>query len=130
MYKAITRDISVIVSPEFLPDHSDADAMHFVWAYTVEITNLSHEQVQLIARRWIITDALGREQIVEGAGVVGEQPVLQAGETFRYTSGCPLSTSSGIMAGVYHMIDAQGAPFDVVIPTFSLDLPTQRQFLN
>lgn len=130
MYKAITRDISVVVTPQFLPEHSDAEAMRFVWAYTVEITNHSTQRVQLMARRWVITDALGREQIVEGIGVVGEQPILNAGETYRYTSGCPLKTASGIMAGVYHMIDEHGASFDVVIPTFSLDSPSQRHFLN
>jgi ApaG protein len=130
MYKAVTRDISVSVYPEFLPEHSEPDAMRFMWAYTIEITNHSRTRVQLMSRRWIITDAMGRERIVEGVGVVGEQPILNSGESYRYTSGCPLTTPSGIMAGSYQMIDETGAPFDVVIPTFSLDSPMQRHILN
>jgi ApaG protein len=130
MYRAVTKDISVTVFPEFLPEHSDPEAMHFVWAYTIEIANHSPMRVQLISRRWIITDARGIEQIVEGSGVVGEQPILKSGETFRYTSGCPLSTSSGLMAGTYHMVDENGVDFDIVIPTFTLDSPSKRQLLN
>jgi ApaG protein len=130
MYKAVTRDISVSVYPEFLPEHSEPDAMRFMWAYTIEITNHSRTRVQLMSRRWIITDAMGRERIVEGVGVVGEQPILNSGESYRYTSGCPLTTPSGIMAGSYQMMDETGAPFDVVIPTFSLDSPMQRHILN
>jgi ApaG protein len=87
--------------------------------------------VQLISRTWRITDAQGRTKLVEGEGVVGEQPVLKPGEAFEYTSGTPLDTPSGFMAGNYHMVDrGSGAAFDVTIPAFSLDSPYQPSRLH
>ena len=83
-----------------------------------------------MARHWRITDARGHVEEVRGAGVVGEQPMLRPGESFRYTSGCPLTTSSGFMSGVYQMVDEQGESFDIVVPTFSLDTPAGRRVLN
>jgi ApaG protein len=130
MYTAVTRNIQVTVIPEFLPDRSDPERNHYFWAYTVEIANLGTTLVQLIARHWLITDADGKLEEVQGLGVVGEQPVLQPGESFRYTSGCPLATPSGIMAGSYRMTDDGGAVFEVTIPTFSLDSPGARRTLN
>ena len=130
MYSCVTRDIEITVLPEFMPDRSDPDVGHYFWSYTVEIANQSHTTVQVTARHWKITDGNGRSEEVKGAGIVGEQPVLQPGETFRYTSGCPLGTSSGIMAGSYRVVDESGAAFDVVIPTFSLDSPFTRRVLN
>lgn len=130
MYTAVTQDIQVTVLPEFMPDRSEPDKSRYFWAYTVEIANLGHRVVQLIARHWIITDAEGRVEEVRGLGVVGEQPVLQPGESFRYTSGCPLATPSGIMAGSFQMSDESKTDFEVEIPAFSLDSPTDRRVLN
>jgi ApaG protein len=86
--------------------------------------------VQLRTRHWRITDAFGRRQEVRGAGVVGKQPVLKPGESFEYTSGVPLPTPSGFMAGSYGMVSAAGEPFDIAIPTFSLDSPDGQRTLN
>ncbi len=110
----------------FLSDQSKPNERHFVWAYRVKIENQGHEAVQLLRRTWQITDARGRTQHVHGAGVVGEQPVLEPGESFEYTSGTPLDTPSGFMTGAYHMIvSSSGEAFDVAIPAFSLDSPHQ-----
>jgi ApaG protein len=130
MYTAVTRNIQVTVFPEFMPDRSDAERGQFFWAYTIEIANLGPTLVQLIARHWLITDAHGKIEEVQGLGVVGEQPVLKPGESFRYTSGCPLPTPSGIMAGSYRMTDENGVAFDVTIPAFSLDSPGASRTLN
>ena len=130
MYTAVTRDVQVTVLPQFVPERSDAETERYFWAYTVEITNRRSTTVQLISRHWKITDGRGRLEEVRGAGVVGEQPILNPGDTFRYTSGCPLTTPSGIMGGTYQMLDEDGAAFDVVIPTFSLDSPTLKRVLN
>lgn len=125
-YRAITRDVEVSVRTFFLEDQSDVEKGPWVWAYQIRITNLGRETVQLLRRTWRITDAHGRLQVVQGAGVVGEQPVLETGESFEYTSGTPLETSSGIMVGVYHMVVPEtGEAFDVAIPAFSLDSPGQ-----
>ncbi len=130
MYIAVTRDIQITVMPQYLADQSDPEESRFVWAYTIEVANLGRRTVQLVARHWIITDAAGKVETVSGLGVVGEQPVLNPNETFRYTSGCPLSTSSGVMEGHYRMIDDSGAAFDVEIPAFSLDSPQTKRVLN
>ena len=130
MYTAVTRDIQITVMPQFVADRSEPEEGQFFWAYTIEITNLGRERVQLIARHWIITDGNGVVEEVQGPGVVGEQPVIQPGESFRYTSGCPLNTPSGIMVGSYRMLDAEGHPFDVDIPAFSLDSPFAKRVLN
>lgn len=130
MYCCVTREIRITVRPEFMPDRSDVDEGQFFWAYTVEIANQGAVTVQLTARHWKITDGNGKLQEVRGPGIVGEQPVLKPGETFRYTSGCPLSTPSGIMTGAYRMVDEQGHAFDAVIPVFSLDSPFEQRVLN
>jgi ApaG protein len=130
MYSAVTHDIQVTVFPEFLPDRSDPKNDRFFWAYTIEIANMGRLRVQLIARYWRITDASGLVEEVRGLGVVGEQPMLNPGETFRYTSGCPLSTPSGIMTGTYQMVDDTERSFDVEIPAFSLDSPHMKRVLN
>ncbi|MGE5502650.1 MAG: Co2+/Mg2+ efflux protein ApaG [Ignavibacteriales bacterium] len=123
MYQALTRGILVRVYPAYLAGESDPDEGRYVWAYTIEIENHGEETVQLISRHWIITDALARVQEVVGEGVVGEQPVLGPREAFRYTSSCPLTTSSGAMRGAYRMMTDAGEPFMVEIPEFSLHLP-------
>ena len=130
MYRAVTRGIEVIVTPRFEADRSSGENNYFFWAYTVSITNQGSETVQLKTRHWRITDANGRRQEVRGAGVVGEEPVLKAGESFEYTSGVPLQTPSGFMAGVYGMVSASGENFDIEIPTFSLDSGNSKRTIN
>ncbi|MEN3952456.1 Co2+/Mg2+ efflux protein ApaG [Iodidimonas sp. SYSU 1G8] len=130
MYNAVTRQISVTVTPYFIEEQSDPDDNHFVWAYQVNIENQGSETVQLLSRFWHITDAHGQVQEVRGEGVVGEQPVLHPGESFEYTSGTPLSTPSGIMVGRYQMETRGGEGFEIEIPAFSLDSPYQRTSLN
>lgn len=130
MYEAVTRGIAVRVSPQFLPDESSANDSRYFWAYTVEIENRSEVTVQLRTRSWRITDGLGRIETVRGPGVVGETPVIKPGESYSYTSGCPLSTSSGIMVGHYGMVTSDGAEFNIDIPAFSLDCPEQERTLN
>lgn len=129
-YNAVTRDILVSVEPIYLEDQSDPEESHYVWAYHIEITNNGGQVVQLQRRYWRITDALGRMQEVRGDGVVGEQPVIRPGETFEYTSGTPLSTSSGVMEGNYEMEVVGGGSFQVAIPAFSLDCPFESRNLN
>lgn len=130
MYEKITRDISVSVRSFYLEEQSSPDEDHFVWAYKVNIQNRSQDTVQLLNRHWKITDKLGRLQEVRGSGVVGEQPVIKPGESFEYTSGCPLETPSGIMAGSYQMSTAAGERFDIEIPAFSLDSPYDNAAIN
>ncbi|WP_439551872.1 Co2+/Mg2+ efflux protein ApaG [Falsiroseomonas sp.] len=125
-YSETTRDIRVSVRSFYLADQSEPERSHFVWAYRVTIENRGRHTVQLLRRSWRITDAQGRTQQVHGEGVVGEQPVLEPGQNFEYTSGTPLSTPSGFMRGAYHMVvTGTGEPFDVAIPPFSLDSPHQ-----
>lgn len=123
MYNAVTRNIQVTVMPEYLPQRSDPNASQFFWIYTIEIANHGPERVQLLRRHWIITDASGMTEEVRGAGVVGEQPLLDPGHSFRYTSGCPLKTPSGLMRGTFQMVNDEGEVFDIEIPAFSLDSP-------
>jgi ApaG protein len=130
MYRALTRGIQVTVTPEFLPDRSEPDQNQFFWAYHVEILNLSGERVQLRARYWRITDEHGRLQEVRGPGVVGEQPVIEPGAAFEYSSGCPLTTPTGIMAGHYLMVSERNDTFHVEIPAFSLDSPFAHRTVN
>ena len=130
MYRALTRNIQVTVTPGFMPEQSQPASRQFFWAYTVEIENLGPETVRLHARHWRITDADGREQQVDGLGVIGQQPVLEPGARFSYTSGCPLTTPEGFMAGSYEMITDSGEHFRVEIPAFSLDSPHNRRTLN
>jgi len=130
MYRATTRGVQVTVTPRFAPERSDPDRSQYFWAYTVEIVNLGIDTVQLRSRHWIITDALGRMQEVRGAGVVGEQPVLPPGAHFEYTSGVPLPTSTGIMAGSYQLVTQTGETFEAAVPSFSLDMPGETRTLN
>jgi ApaG protein len=130
LYSATTRAIKVTVKPFYLEDQSSPPDDHYVWAYHVRIENHGSETVQLRRRHWRITDALGRLQEVKGAGVVGEQPILNPGEAYEYTSGTPLPTPSGIMVGNYEMETKAGESFAVAIPAFSLDSPHQAIRLN
>ncbi len=130
MYEKITRNISVSVRPFYLEEQSAPDEDRFVWAYRVNIVNRGLETVQLLERHWRVTDKYGRLQEFRGPGVVGEQPVLKPGESFEYSSGCPLGTPSGIMAGSYQMTTTGGERFDIEIPAFSLDSPHEKAVIN
>ncbi len=130
MYQTVTRNIKVTVSPRFLPERSSVEKSYYFWAYTIEISNCGATTVQLKRRHWRITDGLGRLQEVKGAGVVGEEPVLEPGGSFEYTSGVPLPTPSGFMAGTYGMVAADGEQFDIEIPAFSLDSTETRRTIN
>jgi ApaG protein len=130
MYKAVTRGISVTVMPRFLPEESSPEAGRYFFAYSVEIINLGIEQVKLLSRYWRIVDGNGQIQEVRGEGVVGQQPVLGPGESFNYTSGCPLGTPSGTMEGSYLMKTAAGETFPAAIPAFSLDCPDSRRVVH
>ncbi|MEP1931577.1 MAG: Co2+/Mg2+ efflux protein ApaG [Roseibium sp.] len=129
-YSAITDGIEVSVEPYYLDDESKPEEDEFIWAYMIEIHNGGKQTIQLKSRYWHITDGQGRVEEVRGQGVVGEQPVIEPGETFEYSSGCPLSTDSGIMAGAYMMERPDGSTFEVAIPAFSLDLPDAVHSLN
>ena len=130
MYEAVTRDIRVRVEPQYVEDQSSPDENHFFWSYTVTIANEGDGPVQLRSRLWRITKAIDLTQEVRGLGVVGLTPTIAPGESFSYTSGCPLETPSGIMVGSYQMADAVGQLFDVAIPAFSLDSPFAQRSLN
>ena len=130
MYKAVTRGISVTVTPRFVPEESSPDDERYFFAYAVEIINLGIDRVQLRSRYWKIIDGRGHVQEVRGAGVVGKQPVLGPGESFSYTSGCPLTTPNGTMHGHYTMVEPSGDTFEVEIPAFSLDVPQGKRVVH
>ena len=123
MYEAVTHRVKVTVEPAFDPERSDPDQRLYFWRYSIEIANLGDKPVTLLERYWRITDAEGRSHEVRGPGVVGEQPTIAPGEAFRYASGCPLPTPSGMMVGEYFMVGPDGERFSVAIPAFSLDSP-------
>jgi len=130
-FQATTAGITVSVRVFYLPERSNPDAQHFVWAYQITIENGSNIAVQLLRRTWMITDETGHTHHVHGEGVVGATPILEPGEQFEYTSGTPLATSSGFMTGKYHMQEMRtGREFDIAIPAFSLDSPHQNQKLH
>ena len=130
MYEHESRGVRISVSPDYLEDESVPEEGRFVWAYTIEIENTGEHPVQLIARKWVITDANGRTEHVQGMGVIGEQPVIEPGGRFRYTSGAPLPTPSGFMSGSYEMRRGDGESFAATIPGFSLDRPSDRLWLH
>jgi ApaG protein len=129
-YESVTRGIKVSVVPAFIEDQSDPDEGDFLWSYAITIENRGAETVQLLSRYWHITDGLGRVQEVHGPGVVGAQPVLEPGQSFEYTSGCPLPTPSGAMAGRYQMRASSGEAFEVEIPAFLLESPYERRQIH
>ncbi len=128
-YEATTAGVTVRVAPRFLDEQSDPQAGQFAWSYHIRIENGTDDDVQLIARHWIITDAVGRVEEVRGEGVVGEQPIIAPGGSFDYVSGCPLATPSGTMRGSFAMA-ARETLFEVAIPLFSLDSPDARRVLH
>lgn len=116
-------EIGVATQTQYLPDQSDEQAGRFVFAYTITIRNAGTVAAQLISRHWIITDANNQVQEVKGLGVVGEQPLLEPGESFQYTSGTAIATPVGTMRGAYQMVAADGTRFDAPIPEFTLSMP-------
>jgi ApaG protein len=119
-----TRGVRIQVKSAYLPDRSAPEESRYLFAYRVRISNVGAETVQLISREWIITDQDGDVETVRGPGVVGEQPVLDPGQSFEYTSFCPLPTPIGSMHGAYQMVSANGDTFDAEIAPFSLAVPT------
>ena len=129
-YELETRRIRVAVKPAYLDDQSDPEDDRYVWSYTVTIENRGAEPVQLLSRYWSIVDGTGRIQEVRGPGVVGAQPVIAPGESFQYTSGCPLETASGTMSGRYQMMSASGESFEAEIPAFLLESPYEHRQIH
>ena len=123
MSEACSHGIRVQVRSQFVPERSDPSRGHYFFAYRIRIQNESERQVQLISRHWLITDAHGRTEEVQGPGVVGEQPTLAPGQAFEYSSACPLATPFGSMRGSYQMVDAQGEEFEAEIAPFRLAEP-------
>ncbi|NCP11895.1 MAG: Co2+/Mg2+ efflux protein ApaG [Sphingomonadales bacterium] len=119
-HMATTRDCTVRVSVSYLPDQSLPGQGRWFWAYHIRIENSGDETVQLLSRRWTITDGRGAKALIEGEGVVGEQPVIEPGESYDYVSGCPLGTPTGTMEGEYVMADSEGVRFEIAIPRFPL----------
>ena len=120
MSEAVTDNIRVEVLAQHSPENSKPLEDQWVFQYTVRITNQGSDTVQLVSRHWIITDGLGQIHEVKGPGVVGEQPVLAPGESFKYSSWCPLKTPTGKMCGTYQMVRAGGDEFDIEIAPFAL----------
>tara|TARA_B110000483_G_C17891553_1_gene425727 strand:+ start:120 stop:512 length:393 start_codon:yes stop_codon:yes gene_type:complete len=130
MYSKTTGRVTVTVKPYFLDDQSSPSDNHYVWAYNVNINNKGDDVLKLRHRTWIIIDGNGRVLQVQGEGVVGETPEIKPGETFEYTSGTPLKTTSGIMQGYYSMVGSKGKSFKIDIPTFSLDSPYEKKKIH
>lgn len=123
MSDTTTRGVRIQVKTAYLPDRSAPDEGRYLFAYRIRISNVGHETVQLISREWIITDSDGDVETVRGPGVVGEQPVLDPGQSFEYTSFCPLPTPIGSMHGSYQMVAVGGQAFEATIAPFSLAVP-------
>lgn len=123
MSEAVTRGIRIQVRSEYVRERSRPLEGQWFFAYTVVITNEGSETTQLVSRHWVITDATGEVQEVKGPGVIGQQPVLRPGESFEYSSACPLTTPFGSMRGTYQMVTTGGAAFDAEIAPFSLSEP-------
>jgi ApaG protein len=120
MYREVTQGCQVDVEPAYLPEQSNPREGLHVYGYKIRITNLGQRPLRLMSRHWVITDGNGKVQEVRGPGVVGEQPVLEVGETFEYSSYCPLETPSGNMRGSYQMVTESGERFEAKIPLFFL----------
>jgi ApaG protein len=121
--EAVTRGVRVRVESEYAPDRSEPAKNQWFFLYAVTIVNEGTETVQLLTRHWVIKDGTGHVEEVRGPGVVGKQPTLKPGESFEYTSGCPLTTPFGVMEGTYQMITAEGDRFDARIAPFTLSEP-------
>lgn len=121
--EAVTRGVRVVVQAKYAPGKSRPAQNEWFFLYTVKISNEGVQPVQLVTRHWVITDGTGRVEEVRGPGVVGQQPTLKPGESFEYTSGCPLPTSFGVMEGTYQMVSESGDLFDARIAPFTLSEP-------
>lgn len=121
--EACTEGLRIRVVARFSPDHSNALANEWFFLYTIQISNEGEAPVQLLSRHWVITDATGQVREVQGDGVVGKQPLLEPGEAFEYTSGCPLETPFGTMEGTYQMVREDGTHFEARIARFELSEP-------
>jgi ApaG protein len=126
-YSQVSHDIEVVAEPAFNAENSNLNAGVYLYSYKITLTNRGNESVQLLRRHWVIMDGLGRREDVEGEGVIGQTPQIQPGESFEYTSFCPLSTPSGSMTGHYTFRANNGDRFEVKIPEFYLKDP---MFLN
>ncbi|HPP98972.1 MAG TPA: Co2+/Mg2+ efflux protein ApaG, partial [Ottowia sp.] len=115
-----TYQFHVEVQPEYLPEQSEPAQGRYGFAYTITVLNTGQVAAQLVSRHWIIADGRGHTEEVKGLGVVGQQPLLQPGEAFQYTSGCQLRTPSGTMHGSYFCVAEDGERFEVAIPLFVL----------
>lgn len=124
MSEAVTEGIRVEVESVYVPERSNPKGGHYFFAYHIRISNLGSETAKLLSRRWIITDGDGEVSIVEGPGVVGEQPRLEPGTDFEYTSFCPLPTPVGSMHGTYTMVRDDGRTFEATIAPFTLAVKT------
>lgn len=120
MSTAVTKGVKIEVESEYVAERSNPDQNVYFFTYHITITNQGDETVQLISRHWIITNADGKKEEVRGPGVVGEQPTLAPGESFEYTSFCPLNTPFGMMHGTYQMVTEDGEEFDAAIAPFTL----------
>lgn len=120
-----TPRVCVHVQSVYIASQSDPEEDRYVFAYTITIRNLGRSAVQLLARYWLITNGNGRETEVQGEGVIGEQPLIQAGSEFQYTSGAVIETPMGTMQGHYQMVNSEGETFRVEVPVFRLAIPTQ-----
>lgn len=118
-----TYDCLVTVKTQYLADQSNIEASQYVFSYTIQITNTGTVAAQLISRHWVITDSNNKIQEVRGLGVVGDQPLLEPGASYEYTSGTMMNTPVGTMHGTYQMTAVDGTQFDVEIPTFTLAMP-------
>ena len=130
VYQIRTRDILVRVVASYAPEQSDPEEAEYLWIYTVEIENHGRQTVQLVSRRWVVTDSQNRVEESSGEGVAGEQPELKPGEAFRYSQTSALKTPSGSMRGVYQMVTDTGEEFEAQIPEFSLHLPGAGRVVN
>jgi len=130
MYSKTTHGIKVTATPEYLKKDSSPEDDKYLWLYTITIENFNNSTVQLLRRKWLITDEQGISFTIEGDGVIGKQPVIKPGEGFKYFSGTPLSTPSGMMMGSYYLVNEEGEGFEVDIPPFSLDSPYHKKMLN
>ena len=124
MSDTTTEGIRIEVGSTYVPENSVPDNSYYFFAYRVRISNVGDRTAQLISRKWVITDTNGQVETVQGAGVVGEQPLLEPGQCFEYTSYCPLPTPVGSMQGAYQMVDREGRKFEAIIAPFSLAVPT------
>ena len=127
---ATTGGITVRTGVSYLPEQSSPRAGRWFWAYHIRIENNSARAVKLLTRRWVITDGRGTRSLVEGEGVVGEQPLLPPGQTYDYVSGCPLPTPLGRMEGSYGLLDDEGETLTVIIPRLELIAPEEAHGVN